>query len=135
MLLTEPSQYVLWSMLSSVAIREVRGTFTSMRSKLDLRSTTVFALTMFLLGCSQTLQVEAPNTFHGKIRLLCGDLVGSSGSRRLTVGTTGELTNVHCPSRQTHVQVVRPNGTTIDVSGTWVTTGDGIVREITFDVP
>lgn len=101
---------------------------------LCLRGTAVIAFGVLFLGCSHTLRVEIPETFHGEIRLICGEATKGSSSL-LVVGSSGELTDVHCPAPHTHVHVVRTDGVAIDLRGTWLTTGDDVVREITFSVP
>lgn len=88
---------------------------------------------IFLLGCARKLQIEVPAGFHGRVHITCA---GLSSDRTTTLHASGaELTTATCPERQAEVTVTRAGAATpLDSSVTWTTTGDGLVREIVFDV-
>lgn len=88
---------------------------------------------VFLLGCARKLQVEVPAGFHGRVHITCAGLT----SDRTTIlhASGAELTTATCPERQAEVTVTRGGAATpLDTAVMWTTTGDGLVREIMFDV-
>lgn len=91
------------------------------------------AASALLLGCARRLQIEVPADFHGRVHITCTGL----SSDRLTILRTfsGEVLAATCPERQSEVTVLRTGSPTpVDAAVLWTSTGDGIVREITFDV-
>ena len=87
-----------------------------------------------LLGCARKVQIEVPADFHGHVRIVCGGLsLDQPGTLR--VARSGDLEGTTCPARQADAVVTRTGtGAPVDTSVLWMTTGDGLVREITFDV-
>ena len=87
-----------------------------------------------LLGCARKVQIEVPESFHGRVHIVCGGLsVDRPGTLR--TNASGNLEGTTCPARQADVVVTRlGSGAPVDTSVLWMTTGDGLVREITFDV-
>jgi hypothetical protein len=87
-----------------------------------------------LLGCARKVQIEVPADFHGRVHIVCGGLsVDRPGTLR--IAASGDLEGTTCPARQADVVVTRlGSGAPVDTSVLWMTTGDGLVREITFDV-
>ena len=94
----------------------------------------VFPLALVALGCGRTIHVQIPNDFHGQVRVVCGE-IAKNQNPTLIVGNTGVLTDASCPTGQVPLQVRRLNGTVVSTSAKWGITGDGIVREIGFEVP
>lgn len=93
-----------------------------------------FALTsVLLLGCARKLQIEVPADFHGRMHITCA---GLTSDRTTTLHASGaELTAATCPERQSEVTVMRAGAAApVDTAVMWTTTGDGLVREISFDV-
>ena len=89
---------------------------------------------VLLLGCARKVQIEVPADFHGRVHILCQGLTYDRAST-LRVDGTGALTAATCPVRQTDAVVTRSGGAApVDTSILWTTTGDGLVREIAFDV-
>lgn len=86
------------------------------------------------IGCTREVHVEVPAGFHGHVEIQCGDVVQDKDST-IHVGTSGTLSGISCPARQGHLLISRPDGSPIQTHEIWSTTGDGIVREISFDVP
>jgi hypothetical protein len=87
-----------------------------------------------LLGCARKMQIEIPADFHGHVHIVCGDL-DTDQRGTLHVTASGSMKDVTCPARQADVVVTRTgNGVPVDTSIMWMTTGDGIVREISFEV-
>ena len=87
-----------------------------------------------LLGCARKVQIQVPSGFHGHVTIACG---GLSDDRSITlhVDARGQASAATCPMRQTDTVVTREDAAApIETSILWTTTGDGIVREITFDV-
>lgn len=87
-----------------------------------------------LLGCARKVQIDVPANFHGHVQILCTGL-SEDRSTNIHVDASGSIKASTCPVRQTdtvvsRVGVVAP----LDTSVIWTTTGDGLVREITFDV-
>jgi hypothetical protein len=89
---------------------------------------------VLLLGCARKVQIEIPAGFHGHVRIACTGL-SDDGSITLHVDDTGQVTAATCPVRQTDTIVTRSGAAgPVETSVMWTTTGDGLVREITFDV-
>ena len=89
---------------------------------------------ILLLGCARKVQIEVPASFHGHVQILC---TGLSDDRSITlhVDATGKATTATCPVRQTDTVVARTGiDSPVETSVLWTTTGDGLVREINFDV-
>jgi hypothetical protein len=89
---------------------------------------------ILLLGCARKVQIEVPANFHGHVQILC---TGLSDDRSITlhVDATGQATAATCPVRQTDTVVTRDGmAGPVETSVMWTTTGDGLVREIAFDV-
>ena len=87
-----------------------------------------------LLGCARKVQIEIPADFHGRVHIVCGGL-STDKPGTLRVDGSGSLDGTTCPARQADVVVTRiGSGAPVDTSVLWMTTGDGLVREITFDV-
>ena len=87
-----------------------------------------------LLGCAHKVQIEVPANFHGRVHIVCGDLsTDRPGTLRVT--GSGSMDGITCPARQADAVVTRTGtGAPVETSVLWITTGDGLVREITFDV-
>ena len=87
-----------------------------------------------LLGCARKLQIEIPAGFHGHVQITCGGLtLDHTGT--IHVDTDGVITAATCPERQADVVVLRKGeASPVSTSVMWTTTGDGLVREISFDV-
>ncbi|SEC35987.1 hypothetical protein [Terriglobus roseus] len=94
-----------------------------------------FALTgVVLMGCARKVQIEVPADFHGHVRILCTGL-SEDRSTNIHVDATGSIKASTCPVRQTDTVVSRSGvGAPLETNVMWTTTGDGLVREITFDV-
>ena len=89
---------------------------------------------ILLLGCARKLQIEVPAAFHGHVQITCAGLT-SDRTGIMHVGDDGVIVAPTCPARQSDVIVTRQgNITPVDSSVMWTTTGDGLVREISFDV-
>lgn len=86
------------------------------------------------IGCTREVHVEVPAGFHGHVEIACGDVVQDKDST-IRIGNSGTLSDISCPARQGHLLISRPDGSPIQTHEIWSTTGDGIVREISFDVP
>ena len=87
-----------------------------------------------LLGCARKVQIEIPADFHGHVHIMCGGLTTDQRGT-LHVNATGSMEGITCPARQADVIVTRiGNGVPVDTSVMWMTTGDGLVREISFEV-
>ncbi|SDF56101.1 hypothetical protein [Terriglobus roseus] len=86
------------------------------------------------IGCTREVHVEVPAGFHGHVEIICGEVEQDQDSI-IRVGESGTMSGVSCPARQGHLLIARPNGQPIQTREIWSTTGDGIVREISFDVP
>ena len=89
---------------------------------------------LLLLGCARKVQIEVPAGYQGHVHIVCA---GLSQDRMGTLRVTGngEVTMATCPERQADAVVMRTgSGTPLDATVMWTTTGDGLVREITFDV-
>lgn len=87
-----------------------------------------------LLGCARKVQIEVPADFHGRVHIFCGAL-SSDRPGTLHVDRSGSMEGTTCPARQADVTVTRSgNGVPVDTSVMWTTTGDGLVREIAFNV-
>ena len=89
---------------------------------------------VLLLGCARKVQIEVPAGFHGHVQILC---TGLSDDRSITlhVDATGQVTTATCPVRQTDTVVTRAGMSgPVDTAVMWTTTGDGIVREIAFEI-
>ena len=87
-----------------------------------------------LLGCARKVQIEIPSGFHGSVHIICGGLM-SDRPGTLHVDASGRMEGTTCPARQADVVVTRAgNGVPVETSVLWTTTGDGLVREIVFDV-
>ena len=87
-----------------------------------------------LMGCARKVQIEVPADFHGRVHILCTGL-SEDRSTNIRVGETGSLNASSCPVRQTGTVISRAGASApVDTNVMWTTTGDGIVREITFDV-
>jgi hypothetical protein len=87
-----------------------------------------------LLGCARKVQIEVPASFHGHVQIQC---TGLSDDRSITlhVDATGQATTATCPVRQTDTVVTRAGmAGPVETSVMWTTTGDGLVRQIAFDV-
>jgi hypothetical protein len=87
-----------------------------------------------LLGCARKVQIEVPSSFHGHVQIFCTGL-SEDRSISLHVDATGHATAATCPVRQTDTVVTRSGAASpVETSVMWTTTGDGLVREIAFDV-
>ncbi len=88
---------------------------------------------VLLMGCARKLQIEVPASFHGKVRIVC---TGLTSERTTTLRIdSSDVEAATCPARQADVVVTRAiSGAPVETSVMWTTTGDGIVREILFDV-
>ena len=87
-----------------------------------------------LLGCARKVQIEVPANFHGKVHILCTGLTEDRATN-IRVDGSGSVAASTCPVRQTDTVVTRAGvAAPVDTSVMWTTTGDGLVREITFDV-
>ena len=87
-----------------------------------------------LLGCARKVQIEVPANFHGRVHIVCTGL-SEDRSTNIRVDGTGSVNASTCPVRQTDTVVSRAGAAApVDTSVMWTTTGDGLVREITFDV-
>jgi hypothetical protein len=87
-----------------------------------------------LLGCARKVQIEVPAGFHGHVHIVCGGL-DTDQRGTLHVNASGNMEGITCPARQADVVVTRNgDGVPVDTSVLWMTTGDGLVREISFDV-
>lgn len=87
-----------------------------------------------LLGCARKVQIEVPADFHGRVHIVCGGL-SADRPGTLRVDGSGSMDGTTCPARQADAVVTRVgSGAPVDTSVMWMTTGDGLVREITFDV-
>jgi hypothetical protein len=87
-----------------------------------------------LLGCARKVQIEVPANFHGRVHILCTGLTDDRATN-IRVDGTGSVSASTCPVRQTDAVVSRTGvGVPVDTSVMWTTTGDGLVREISFDV-
>jgi hypothetical protein len=105
-----------------------------------LYSTTVLCFGAILLaGCSRqsaTLHVEVPLAFHGHVNIGCGARVSNRDDMPIRVGDTGRIDNVNCPEHQKPLMVTRTNGHALKAKDDkWLTTGDGLLSAIVFDVP
>ncbi len=89
---------------------------------------------MAAIGCTREVHVEIPSSFHGHVEIQCGDVVQDKEST-IRVDNSGTLSGISCPARQGHLLISRPDGSPIQTHEIWSTTGDGIVRGISFDVP
>lgn len=97
-------------------------------------ATTMVVASVVLLGCAAKTQIQVPQGFHGTVHILCS---GSSADRtaNIRVDGTGSASVTNCPMRQTDAVVTRDGGATpVSTAVMWTTTGDGLVREINFDV-
>jgi hypothetical protein len=87
-----------------------------------------------LMGCARKVQIEVPANFHGHVRILCTGL-SEDRSTNIHVDASGSIEASTCPVRQTDTVVSRMGVVgPLDTNVMWTTTGDGLVREITFDV-
>ena len=87
-----------------------------------------------LLGCARKLQIEIPAGFHGHVQITCAGLT-MDRTGTLHVDHDGVITAVTCPARQAETVVTRAGEQApVDTSIMWTTTGDGLVRAISFDV-
>ena len=87
-----------------------------------------------LLGCARKVQIEVPANFHGRVHILCTGLTEDRATN-IHVDGSGSVSASTCPVRQTDAVVSRAGAAApVDTSVMWTTTGDGLVREITFDV-
>ncbi len=87
-----------------------------------------------LLGCARKVQIEIPAEFHGHVHIVCGGL-NADRPGTLRISGSGSMDDVTCPARQADVVVTRAGAAQpVETSVMWTTTGDGLVREITFDV-
>jgi hypothetical protein len=87
------------------------------------------------LGCTRKVLIEVPASFHGHVVIHCGVLT-EDRSNVLRVDVDGTSAEAPCPVRQTDTLVTRANsGTPVETSVMWLTTGDGLVREMSFDIP
>ncbi|AFL89549.1 hypothetical protein Terro_3332 [Terriglobus roseus DSM 18391] len=87
-----------------------------------------------LLGCARKVQIEVPANFHGHVRILCNGLT-EDRSTNIHVDASGAVNATTCPVRQTGTVISRAGESApVDANVMWTTTGDGLVREITFDV-
>lgn len=90
-------------------------------------------ISVFLLGCARKLQIEVPVGYHGRVHITCTGLTTDRASLLRAAG--GEVTAATCPERQADVVVTRSgDASPVDATVMWTTTGDGLVREILFDV-
>jgi hypothetical protein len=88
-----------------------------------------------LLGCARKVMIQVPSDFHGHVRISCGALT-EDGSTNLRVDSSGTMVDVTCPIRQAEAVVTRSGtGAPVETSVLWLTTGDGLVREMSFDIP
>ena len=89
---------------------------------------------ILLLGCARKIQIEVPANFHGHVQILCTGL-SDDRNTSLKVEADGRASMATCPTRQTDAIVTRAGGRApVETSVMWTTTGDGLVREIAFDV-
>ncbi len=89
---------------------------------------------ILLLGCARKVQIEIPASFHGHVRILCAGLTDDRASS-LRVDADGHAMAATCPTRQIDAVVTRAGGREpVATNVMWTTTGDGLVREIAFDV-
>ncbi len=95
----------------------------------------VLALTgIALLGCARKVQIEVPANFHGRVHILCTGL-SDDRSTNIHVDASGSVKASTCPIRQADTVVSRAGeAAPVDANVMWTTTGDGLVREIAFDV-
>ncbi len=95
---------------------------------------TLALASLALLGCARKVQIEIPADFHGRVHIVCGGLTTDQRGT-LHVDPSGSMEGITCPARQADAVVTRAgNGVPVDTSVLWMTTGDGLVREISFDV-
>ncbi len=90
---------------------------------------------VILLVCARKVLILVPPNVHGHVVFKCGSL---SEARSSTIRVNGSLTldSATCPVRQAETVVSRTDAVTPQpVTVIWSTTGDGLVREISFDVP
>jgi hypothetical protein len=88
-----------------------------------------------LLGCARKVLIVVPTDVHGHVVIQCGDLK-EAGNLTLRVTSSARLENATCPVRQVDTVITRTNSSNpIQTSVIWETTGDGLVREMSFDVP
>ncbi len=96
-------------------------------------SVVLAVVSVALLGCARKLQIEVPTGFRGRMHITCTGLTSDRTSLLRLTGS--ETTAATCPERQSDVVVVRANSQVpVDTSVMWTTTGDGLVREILFEV-
>jgi hypothetical protein len=89
---------------------------------------------VLLLGCARKVQIEVPANFHGRVHILCTGFT-EDRSTNIHVDASGASNASTCPARQADTVVSRSGmAAPLETSVMWTTTGDGIVREITFDV-
>jgi hypothetical protein len=87
-----------------------------------------------LMGCARKVQIEVPEHFHGRVQIFCTGLTRDR-STNIHVDDSGSASVSTCPVRQTDAVVSRSGvAAPLDTTVMWTTTGDGLVREITFDV-
>lgn len=87
-----------------------------------------------LLGCARKVQIEVPENFHGRVHILCTGL-SEDRSTNIHVDASGSVKASTCPVRQADTVVSRTGVVApLETSVMWTTTGDGLVREISFDV-
>ena len=93
-----------------------------------------FASLLAVGGCSRSLEVDVPGSYHGHVAIFCEQL--SRASRSIHVEADGEARSATCPRAKTSLVVMRDGVAVQPVSPPkWVVTGDGIVLSIEFDVP
>ncbi|MEK6397902.1 MAG: hypothetical protein V4734_07435 [Terriglobus sp.] len=89
---------------------------------------------IILLGCASKVQIQVPAEFHGRVHIVCTGMT-KDATAQIHVNADGSAQVNDCPLRQTDTVVTRANGgVPVNTAVMWTTTGDGLVREINFDV-
>ncbi|MEG9433238.1 hypothetical protein JAO32_13105 [Terriglobus sp. ADX1] len=87
-----------------------------------------------LLGCASKVQIQVPANFHGHVHIVCTGMTKDASSK-IVVDNSGAVQVNDCPLRQTDAVVTEPGtATPVSTAIMWTTTGDGLVREINFDI-
>jgi hypothetical protein len=87
-----------------------------------------------LMGCARKVQIEVPANFHGTVHIRCTGLT-EDRSTTIHLDASGETSAALCPVRQTDTVVTRAGmAAPVETNVMWTTTGDGLVREISFEV-
>ena len=96
--------------------------------------TALAASGIVLLGCANKVQIQVPANFHGHVHIVCNGIT-KDASTKIVVDSSGAAQVNDCPVRQTDAVVTEPGtATPVSTAIMWTTTGDGLVREINFDI-